>query len=306
VNRRHFIQRSNSAMLAGLIPQLADSALLSRKQRIHIGAQTNAFGVPIKPFGRLLEVIAILSSLGYEGFETAVASLEAGALQPARWGKEFEARHIRLIAAHCGGPLYDKALAGRTIEKTRRIANYTVMMGASFLVFTSPRLRHVNGKLDLTSVRNTAEGLNRVGELVQKEGLKLCFHNEWSEFVDHPSEESFILNDTDPRLVWLCFDIGNPYGHVPGWNPAAFSREHFRRIATYHLKDAVVNAEGKLVTVPFGGGRINLKGVVAPLLRSNWEGWLTVEEEGIWPHGTKHPERVLRQSREYLRRTTGV
>jgi sugar phosphate isomerase/epimerase len=288
------------------LTQLLDSGTLSRKRRIDIGAQTNAFGVPIKPFARLLELAGILSRLGYEGFETAVDSLEAGAFQPARWRSEFEARHIRLIAAHSGGALYAKGLAARKLEKNRRIAGYTAMMGASYLVFTSPPLPHVNGKLDLTAVRNTAAGLNRLGEIVQKEGLKLCFHNEWPEFADHPSEESLVLNETDPKLVWLCFDVGNPYGRVPNWNPAAFSQKHFRRIAMYHLKDVVDNAQGKWQTVPFGKGKINLKGVVAPLLRSSWGGWLTVEEEGIWPHGINHPQEILRQCRNFLRQLTGV
>jgi sugar phosphate isomerase/epimerase len=304
LNRRHFIQQSTC--VAGFFPKLLELRTLSRKQRIHVGAQTNAFGVPVKPFTRLLELVDILSDLGYEGFETAVGSLEAGAIRAGQWRREFEARHIRLIAGYSGGALYTKEFAGRTIEKNRRIADYTASMGASYLAFTSPRLPHVNGKLDLTAVNNTAAGLNRLGEIVRGAGLKLCFHNEWPEFVDRPSEESFILNETDPKLVWLCFDVGNPYGHVPNWNPAAFSQEHFRRIAMYHIKDVVDNARGEFVTVPFGSGKINLQGVVAPLLHSNWEGWLTVEEEGIWPHGSKHPRRVLRQSREYLHQVTGV
>jgi inosose dehydratase len=192
------------------------------------------------------------------------------------------------------------------MEKNRRIAGYSAAMGATYLIMNGPGLRHVNGKEDLTGVHYAMAGLNRLGEIAQKEGLKLCVHNEWRPMVGHPSAESFVLKDTDPKLVWLNFDVGNPYGHVPNWNPAAFSREHFKRIAMYHMKDVVDNSQGKLVTVPFGTGKINLKGVVAPILSSNWEGWLTVEEEGIWPYGLKHPKAVLRECRQYLRKITGV
>ncbi|MGH9325082.1 MAG: sugar phosphate isomerase/epimerase family protein [Terriglobia bacterium] len=303
MNLRSFFKQANLLAAAGFPALPAD---LSRKERIHIGAQTNAFGVPTKPFSRLLEVAGVLGQLGYQGFETNLASIEEGASQPAKCRRAFEARHIQLIAAFSGGMLDNKEAARQTIERNRRVAGYTAAMGASFLVFNGPGFRHHGGREDMTRVHYAMAGLNRLGEVVQKEGLKLAIHNEWQPMAGHPPAESFVLKDTDPKLVWLCFDVGNPYGHVPNWDPVAFSREHFRRIAIYHLKDVARNAQGQLATVPFGTGKINLKGVVAPLLDSNWEGWLTVEEEGIWPRGLKHPKKVMGECRQYLRKVVGV
>lgn len=308
MNRRQHLQQVASFIAASFVPRWAGAAALSRKQRIHMGAQTNAFGVPVKPFSHLLEVVGILSKLGYEGFETNVESLEEGAGQPAKWRREFEARHIKLIAANSGGELYNKEVTDRTIEKNRRVAGYTAEMGASLLIVGNG-LRMVGGRfgtLDLSGIHSAAAGLNRLGEIAKKEGLKLCVHNERLPFKGHPTAESLIIKDTDPRLVWLNFDVGNPYSYVPNWNPAAFSRDHFRRIAVYHIKDVRLNAEGKPVNTELGTGAIDLKGVVAPLLNSGWDGWLDVEQEGDYPHGWPNPESTMRQARNYLHRITGV
>ena len=143
-----------------------------------------------------------------------------------------------------------------------------------------------------------------MGEAARDEGLKLCYHNHWKEFQTEPSEMSVILKETDPAPVWLNCDVGNPHGFGP--DAATFSREHFRRIAIYHIKDVEKNAQGKVVPVDLGAGKVDLKGVVAPLLDSDWKGWLAVEREGDYPHPAGHPEELLRQCREYLKGITGV
>lgn len=308
MNRRHFLQQSAAVMAATLASRWASATPPARKQRIHIGAQTNAFGVPIVPFNHLLQVAGTLSKLGYEGFETNTRALDAGASQPARWRREFEARNIRLVNAYSNGPLYNKEVAAQSIERNRRVAGYTAAMGASYLVVGGPRLPHATHSEYLTAVHRTTEGLNRLGEIVRKEGLKLCYHNHWQEFADRPTEMSFIIKDTDPNLVRLNYDIGNSYIHQFGYgpNPAKFSREHYKRIAIYHIKDVGPGGQGKGVNTELGAGRIDLKGVVAPLLNSNWEGWLTVEQEGNYPKGWAHPDQIMRQARGYLRKLTGV
>src|SRR5208282_173886 len=264
MNRRHFFYQSASVMAASFVPGMVNSAGRSRKQRIHIGAQTNTFGVPIKPFGRLLEIADTLGKLGYEGFETNYVSLESEAARAADCHHEFAARHIPLIAVYSGARLYDKETTDQTIEQVSRTAGFSAAMGATYLIVGCPRLPHGDGKLDLTATHMTMEGLNRLGQIAQKEGLKLCYHNHVQEFEDDPSEMSFLLKETDPTLVWLNYDVGNPYGFGP--SAASFSQEHFRRILVYHLKDVYRDAQGKLLPTDLGAGKIDLPGVVAPLL----------------------------------------
>lgn len=303
-NRRCFLQQSSALFASALVPQALMSAARSRRQRIHIGSQTNTWGVPIQPFDRLLEVLSSLQELGYQGFETNYNSLKTRAEKAAESRRDFEARGVPLISAHLAARLYDPDKATREIEDLRRVAGTTATMGATYMIVSGYRLPRVEGKLDENAAHNKMEGLNRLGRISLEEGLKLCYHNHAQEFEDDPSEMSFLLRETDPKWVWLNYDVGNAYGVAPG--AGKFSAEHFRRIASYHIKDAKRDARGKVIYTDLGKGRVDLKAVVSPLLKSDWGGWLTVERNSNYPDPAAHPEQLLRQCREYMRRITGV
>jgi sugar phosphate isomerase/epimerase len=49
-----------------------------------------------------------------------------------------------------------------------------------------------------------------------------------------------------------------------------------------------------------------LPGVFAPLLNSDWEGWLEIEEEQTYPKPAADPEAILKRDREYLRKVTNA
>lgn len=304
LNRRRFLQQSSALIATGFFSSLVRSAGPSRQDRIRIGAQTNTWGVPIEPYERLLEVVDTLGRIGYQGFETNYKSLSVRSGQPAECRRDFESRHAPLIAAHSGVRLYDKDKAPAEIEQLRRMAGSTSQMGATYLIVSGQRLPHVEGKLDENALHTKMEALNQLGRACLEEGLRFCYHNHVQEFEDNPSEMSFFLRETDPQLVRLNYDVGNHYGVGP--DAGAFSAQHFRRIAIYHIKDVQRDAHGKVVPADLGAGLVDLKAVVAPLLDSDWEGWLTVEREGRYPHAAMHPEQLVRQCREYLKQITAV
>jgi inosose dehydratase len=176
-------------------------------------------------------------------------------------------------------------------------------MGASYLIVSGKEVPHRDGKLDLDAVRTKAEALSRLGAAVKRDGLRLCYHNHEAEFRDNPSEMSYLLSQTDPGNVWLCLDVGHCYGFT---DPAEFTAAHYQRIAIFHLRDETRSASGKVIYTEPGNGGINLKGIVAPLLNSNWEGWLEIEEEQYYPKPMPNPEAAMQTWRQYLRGLTGV
>ncbi len=308
LHRRQFLGNSLSLMAASLAPGVALAVARSRADRLHIGAQTNAWGVPIKNYDQLLRILENLVQLGYQGFETNFLALESHAGEAARCRRDFESRKIRFVAPHCPfTKLYDKATINEELEKIRRIARYSAEMGASFLILSFDPIPHQNRKLDVDRVRTKGEALNKVGRICNELGLKFCYHNEDQEFQDEPSEMSFLLSETDSKLVWLNYDVGNAYGFGP--DAGTFSAQHFRRIIIYHIKDVVPDSKGNLIPTDLGAGKIDLKAVVAPLLDSNWEGWLVVEREAPesqYGAPVGRPEEEIRQSRAYLKQIVGV
>jgi sugar phosphate isomerase/epimerase len=305
IKRRQAL-KSAAALIGGAFTPALKGAMAAprpRAERIHIGAQTNIFGVPIKDYDTLLKILDTLARLDYTGFETNANSLKSRFDQAAQCRREFEAHHMRLVALHNGATLYPKEKIPSDIESLRPVASASAEMGAKHIIISDGRLPRTGGKLDLDAVHVWTGGMNELGKAMKAEGVQLCYHNHQLEFEDNPSLMSYLLNETDPKLVMLNFDVG----HATGWiDTAAFSREHFRRIAIYHIKDEKVDAEKKHTYTPLGEGQTNLPGVFAPLLNSDWEGWLEIEEEETYPRPAADPEAILTRDREYLKKVTDV
>ncbi len=304
MNRRQVLE-SAAALLGGALAHssTAWAMPIPRANRIHMGAQTNIFGVPIKDYDALMKILDTLARLDYTGFETNAASLKSRFDQAAQCRRDFEARHMHLVALHNGATLYPKEKIPTDIEALRPVAAASAEMGAKHMIISDGRLPRTDGKLDVDAVHVWTEGMNSLGQAMKVEGVQLCYHNHQIEFQDNPSMMSYLLNDTDPKLVMLNFDVG----HATGWiDAAAFSREHFRRIAIFHIKDEKVEADKKRVYTPLGEGQTNLPGIFAPLLNSDWEGWLEIEEEETYPKPAADPEAILSRDRAYLKKVTDV
>lgn len=303
-DRREFLKKGAALLASGLtMPRNLEAAASSRAERIHIGAQTNAFGNPMRDYQELLKVLETLAPLGYRGFETNYRSLDPEASQAEKCRRDFAARQMQLVALHCGYQPLEKLPLATQKENLRRIAGYSAAMGARFQIVSGGSVYGSSGNRNPQAVREWIDGLNQLGEAVKKEGVTLCYHNHRTEFEGHPSLMSYILQDTDANLVELNFDVGHAVGIM---DAAVYSSEHWQRIAIYHLKDTIVDSSGKIVHVDLGKGRVDLRGTVAPLLHSNWSGWLEIEEDRNYPKPLEQPAETLRADREYLREITGV
>lgn len=315
MDRRQFLQRTVGSIAGSTVAAMLDAAPpKSRAERFRIGAQTNVFGVPIKEYDHLLQILETMARLGYQGFETNYLSLSSQATRAAECRRAFESRGIRYIGPHTFATLYDRKKAAADIEQIRKIIQYSAEMGALFLVHSGAASSAVEGltdvpqpgqKINVDAVRIKIEGLNRLGRICREAGMKFTYHNHWQEFMQEPSEMSFLLAETDPKLVWFTFDMGHAQGYPPG--PAVFSAQNYRRIVMYQIRDVKTGAPGeKDIQTALGAGQVDLKGVLAPLLNSDWEGWLEAEESNNYPNAVEHPERQLREWRTYVKKLTSV
>lgn len=302
-DRRQFLKTVTAAAGACLLPISAQARSADVAQRLKMGVQTNAWGVPIKDYSHLLEIDETLVRLGYAGFETNFASVSSQVGRAADCRRDFESRHVQFVAPHTGGVFYDKAQVEKEIAKVVQMAGVCAQMGARYVIVSGKPIPRPGGKLDLDAVHIKAETLSRLGAAVKKEGVRLCYHNHEAEFRDKPSEMSYLLSETDPGSVLLNFDVG----HCFGWSdPVAFTIANSRRIAIFHLRDEIRTASGDANFTKPGEGKIDLKGIVAPLLSSDREGWLEIEDAPNYPKPDANPELVMQTWRDYLRKITGV
>lgn len=107
-------------------------------------------------------------------------------------------------------------------------------IGAKYITWPwlAPEYRNIE------SFKLLTEKLNRMGELVTKNGLGFAYHNHNFEFTDHDGEKGYdyILSQTDPDLVKLQMDM-YWVAHSSKLTPAELIAQNPGRYVMWHIKD---------------------------------------------------------------------
>ena len=156
-------------------------------------------------------------------------------------------------------------------------------------------------------------GVNRVATAIKRQaGLRTVFHHHCAGFVETPWEIEALLKVTDPELLGLCFDTGH-YKFGGGTDPVAALRQFRDRIWYVHYKDCSPQrrAEAKAKSLNYfealkigifcelGKGDVDFPAVTAELRKTNYDGWIVVEQD-VLP-GMGDPKEFARRNREYLK-----
>ncbi|MEM6842148.1 MAG: sugar phosphate isomerase/epimerase [Bacteroidota bacterium] len=154
----------------------------------------------------------------------------------------------------------------------------------------------------LDSYKALAEQLNQTGELCQKVGLQLGYHNHSFELqpMDGSSPMETLLAETDPALVCLELDVF--WVSVAGHNPAEFIRSHANRIQLLHLKDKKEGAPQtyRAITMPpdsfqpVGSGVLNFAEILQAAQKAN------VQHVFVEQDFSQDPLTDIAKSSEYL------
>lgn len=164
--------------------------------------------------------------------------------------------------------------------------------------------------------KRLCDGLNRLGKIAADRGFRMCFHHHMATVVQTIEETRRLLENTDPRYVYLCYDTG--HFTFSGEDAVAAAKEFAPRIGHVHLKDIRKDKmeqayregfafrqsvlEG-CFTVP-GDGFVDYPGVFAALEAAGYEGWLLVEAEQ--DPAKANPLEYAIKAREYIRKTAGI
>ena len=159
-------------------------------------------------------------------------------------------------------------------------------------------------------------GLNKLGEIALKRGMKLTFHHHMGTVVQTEDEIDKLMAGTDPALMNLLFDSGHL--SFAGIDPVAVLQKHVGRVAHVHLKDirpeivAKVKAEHLsflqavrlgAFTVP-GDGSVDFAPLFAILDKANYEGWFVVEAEQ--DPALANPFEYALTARKYIKEVAGL
>ena len=130
-------------------------------------------------------------------------------------------------------------------------------------------------------------------------GLKLGFHNHWSELRPLDGGATFLdlLRELPADLLWLELDLG--WVWQAGTDPVAELERTAGRCPLVHVKD-YASREGR-DDVPVGDGVVGYEQVLPAALGAGAE-WLVVEEDEVGDEPFTAVERSLRA----VRRMTGA
>jgi len=86
-------------------------------------------------------------------------------------------------------------------------------------------------------IRKLGARLNSAGEICQKAGMHLCYHNHAFEYQPVGKERllDILMQSTDPKLVSLELDV--MWAHVGGADPVSILKQYGARIPLVHLKN---------------------------------------------------------------------
>lgn len=160
------------------------------------------------------------------------------------------------------------------------------------------------------------DGLNRLGQQAAQKGMKLVYHHHMGTVVQTSEEVRRLMEETDPKWVYLLFDSGHLA--YSGEDELAILKKYIGRVAHVHLKDIrpeVVKRVRKdhhsfldgvrmgAFTVP-GDGCISFKPIFDELSKAGYEGWLLVEAEQ--DPAAANPFEYALKAREYIRQVAGI
>jgi len=150
-----------------------------------------------------------------------------------------------------------------------------------------------NKKLD--DFKKAAEDLNNLGELCNKNGLRLAMHNHDKEFVRVQGFEwgyEVLLKETDPAKVVMLLDLY--WVTKGGGDPIRLLKNYPDRFELFHVKDMDKTPE-KSFTCP-GYGSIDFKKIFAQAKKTNIKHYIVEIDE------TASPMSCVQDSISYLKK----
>jgi inosose dehydratase len=214
-----------------------------------------------------------------------------------------------------------------TVEAFKKHMAFLKAMGSKVIVISeqgnsiqgqqdTPILGDAKPVLDDDGWDMLVQGLETIGDLALKNGMKIVYHHHMGTCVQTREEIDTLMAKADPTKVFLLADTGHMT--YAGGDPAALIHDYADRIKHIHLKDIradvlqqvkdesmsfLNSVKAGVFTVP-GDGCVDWDGVFAEIEAMNYEGWWVVEAE-------QDPEKApplecAQKARDFIKEKTGM
>lgn len=162
------------------------------------------------------------------------------------------------------------------------------------------------------------EGYNRLAQLAEEKGMKVCLHHHMGTGIQTPEEVKIFMEGTKEN-VYLLFDSGHIYYSENSQEATEnLLKTYIDKIVHVHLKDVrkevverIRQEKGSFLqgvkrgtfTVP-GDGCIDFKPLFQIIEQSNYEGYMVVEAEQ--DPAIANPFEYAVKARKFIKEMTGL
>ncbi|HEK22250.1 MULTISPECIES: TIM barrel protein [unclassified Mucilaginibacter] len=253
-SRRSFL-KSSAMLSAGLL--MAPELFAAKKNR-YIGLQLYTVRDAMAK-----DPVAALAKVAKVGFNSVEGATYTGTekfygMEPAEFKKVLSDNGLIMPSGHYMLGEGIPNAKGTISNDWQKAVDDAAAVGLKYMV-CAYLLDAERGTLD--HYKETAEKLNKAGEVAKKAGIQLCYHNHDFEFASQDGKYPYdvLLTATDPELVKMEMDIYWMYRAKQ--DPIAMFKKHPGRFPLWHVKD--MDNTPKQMFTEVGNGVIPFKNIFA-------------------------------------------
>jgi len=253
------------------------------------------------------ELFAAARKLGYDGVELAPPWLEEKHDLTGVYRLLVESGTALAPACFVGGQeMRDPAAKEAYLSKARKYARWMKAHGGKYVIYST--VSGAGARRTEQERKTIAEAFSRIADVVLRQGCTPLYHNH---YVKNPHESRNLLREDLQILDWarwrLCVDTGHLVLALT--DPVAFMGDWAEKVSWMHCKDVTTADAAELQRssvawqdrfTPLGTGVIDFPKVLEPLARTDFPGWLVVEQDK-----SSNPYETSKTSLAYLRRVLG-
>jgi sugar phosphate isomerase/epimerase len=239
---------------------------------VKIACVTIVFGPSIKD--RMDEVLEEVTKIGYDGVETGARYFDLE--KPDFYRDLFRKWKIELLALHVGGNFLDKDSVKEQIKNIRATVGFGKKLGVRYLHLSGV---YKEGKT-AEDYRTEAESYREIGGFCLDEGLTLCYHNHYWEFMNKGEGMKILLEEVSPNLMKLVPDVG--WVEVSGVSAVDFLKKNIARVEAVHFKDfkkLLDNFNGPKEFTELGRGIVPFTDIYHYMTSLNRDWWICAEQD---------------------------
>jgi sugar phosphate isomerase/epimerase len=239
----------------------------------------------------LMHVLDRLALLGFDGVEF----LGLFGFKPGDIRKKLDDCGLRAVGDHV--PYSEFA------DETNKVIEERAELGCGFITLSGP---DADGMPGGSAYPRTIETIQRIGEAVNRAGMKLLYHNHAEELRQKVGEKTVLehlLDDTPADCLYLEADLG--WMQIGGANPAYYLKKYKNRCPVVHFKDYMPydNPEGFIFRPTGYGVMDNVTLYLATLQLEQTPEWYIMDHDNAYERDIYGD---LKLSLEFFRNLTAL